>query len=714
LSDNLTREVHTSLLNYALRGLGVSPLAGGTFDLTPYLNLLAKGDARGPQADAILTTLAPKGERSGAEAKLAPGPLALTHETVLRTGRPSGDPRAAFERDWRMLGDDPALSFEAAAEVIRKHAWAVQGRRGEPGVSLYEEFKLLTALVYASGFSSQPSERFTLIAGDFPGIQRTIYTITSKGAVRGLRGRSFFLQLLGDAVVRTLMAELGLVWQNVVYVAGGKFLLLAQPNAAERVTACAADINARLLDYFHGDLSLCVACQEVGAGELYGEAFAEWYKSLKNALAEAKLRPLSEQAAQNWEKLFAPQGAGTDRHCAVCHYDPQDERELHRVGDDWWCEACLSFDELAETLCFQHDYLSVDIRPEQNGARWQEHLYNLSGLWYDLHAQPPQGRYFYRLNNTDFCSVGAVGFRFLATRTPVVQDRKTGKDRIADFDTLARISEGIERIGVLRMDVDNLGCIFGEYIAPLSLTRLSAASAAMGLFFDGWLNVICEEMEGVLRLPQSLYVIYAGGDDLFVVGPWHMMPELAKRIRDDLAAYVNYNPYITISAGIAVEEEHFPLYQAAEHARKALDDEAKEHIRPDGRKKDAVSFLGKVVGWEEWETVTSQRDKLDDLLKDGMPSALTQTIQQMHAQYEQARERQKAEPGKLIYGRWMWMQAYSLTRLADRHKEVPNVKDRIRALQESLLSPQAIRLAGLSARWVQYLRRRRTEGQGGR
>jgi CRISPR-associated protein Csm1 len=710
------REVNTALLNYALHGMKLPLLGGSSFDLTPYLDRLATGKARDSQVDAILTTLAPQGKRSGTEAKLTPGPLMLTRETIFPAGKPSGDPRAAFERDWRTLGDDPAFYFEAAAEVIRKHAWAVQGQCGEPGVSLYEEFKLLTALVYASGCAPQPAEQFLLIGGDFPGIQRAIYTITSKGAIRGLRGRSFFLQLLGDAVVRRLLGELGLPWQNVIYAAGGKFVILAQPGADQTALACVDAINERLLDDFHGDLSLCVACQPIGVGELYGRAFDERWKELKDALGEAKQRPLVGLAQRSWDKLFSPFGAGTDKHCAVCHYDPPDERELHRGGDgDWWCEGCLGFNELAETLCFRHGYLSVDgRRPEMGGQRWQERLYELSGLWYDLHDQPPTGSWFYCLNNTDFCSVGAVGFRFLAIRTPVERDMETGqRKRIVDFDTLARISNGIERIGILRMDVDSLGNIFGSYIQPPSLTHISAASAAMSLFFDGWLNVICEEVERKCRRPDSLYLVYAGGDDLFAVGPWDVMPELAQRIRSDLGHYVNHNPYITISAGIAVEDEHFPLYQAAEHARKALDDEAKEYSR-DGRQKDAISFLGAVVGWEEWETVTSLRDELLGLLQDRMPSALVQTIRQMHAQYEQARERQKAKPGQLIYGRWMWMQAYTLTRLAEHHKEVRDVKMRVNGLQKSLLDPQTIRLAGLSARWVQYLIRKKAEKQGGR
>ncbi len=59
--------------------------------------------------------------------------------------------------------------------------------------------------MHASGCGPEPAPTFSLVGGDIPGIQRTIYTITSKGAAKGLRGRSAFIQLLGDAVVRRVL-----------------------------------------------------------------------------------------------------------------------------------------------------------------------------------------------------------------------------------------------------------------------------------------------------------------------------------------------------------------------------------------------------------------------------------------------------------------------------------------------------------------------------
>ncbi len=693
-------EARTALLNHVLNALGEPPQPSGAFDLSPYLDLLPSDGARG-ELGAILTTLAPPGKDSGTRAAWARQPLQLDRNVIMPGQRAqTGNWRSAFRQDWQML-QDPVGQFEVAAEVFRKHTWCVPGTRGEPGVSLYEEFKLLAALVHASGCEEQPAGSFTLVTGDFPGIQRTIYTITSKGAAKGLRGRSFFLQLLGDGVVRRLLAELDLPWLNVVYVAGGNFVILAKSGVEQTVTDCASEINMNLLDSFQGDIALCMACEAIGAEELHGEAFNQRWRSLKKALAQAKLRPFAEQAVGNWNGVFSPQGAGTDRHCVVCHYDPPDERNLHRYGDDWWCEECEGFDELASALAANTTYLSIANWPEDRGEHWQNRLFAITGQWYDLHSTPPQdGRPFFKLNSTDFLRDEAWGFRFVATLTPL--DRN---GNIRDFDQLAKLAEGFARIGVLRMDVDNLGRIFREYIQQSSLTRISAASFAMSLFFDGWLNEVCRSFETAVNRPDSLYVIYAGGDDLFVVGPWDMMPELAQRVHDDLRDYANSNPSITISAGIAVVDPKYPLYQAASLALDALDGKAKEHPG-----KNAICFLDEVVGWEdEWPQVIQQREKLISLVEGGMPKALVQTVRRVHAQWEEGRKRAEkkgiTDPNQINYGRWMWMQEYSLTRLAERSKNGPQARRHIRELQQSTLSPDTIRLAGLSARWVDYLKR---------
>ncbi|MBN1429328.1 MAG: type III-A CRISPR-associated protein Cas10/Csm1 [Anaerolineae bacterium] len=729
MADDSCYEARKALIQYAEEGLDPQ-VAGYPEFLDAYIPLLGQASPREAALTAILTTLKPllgQDERTVTPLRLKPRPLALTPEVVLHQGDEGWDgdwvaafDRAAFDADWQTLGDDPAAAFEIAAEVIRKHAWAVPGRLGQPCVSLYEEFKLLSALVHASGCTPEPAAEFTLIAGDFPGIQKAIYTITSKGAAKSLRGRSLFLQLLADGVVRRLLQELRLPWTNVVYVAGGNFVLLAPAGVEQTVRSIAATVNSGLLTAFQGDISLSmVTCTHPAQALQDNIAFENRYRDLKVSLGDAKQRPFD---GADYNVVFKEQGGIGPEHCAVCNYDPGHKGELKQRNDDLWCKECIGFAELAQTFAQNDRFLSVTQKPEQP-EQWQQRLFDLTQQWYVLSNRPPKNALaVYLLNDTGFRNADAHGFRCMAVHIPRDLD-----DSIRDFSELAQDSgtPGFKRIGILRMDIDNLGDVFATYLSPSSLLRISAASSAVNLFFEGWLNSICYQVEQDCGRPNSLYVVYAGGDDLFIVGPWDVMPYLAETIHGQFAEYVNGNGNITISAGIGIEDEKYPLYRAAERALHALDVQAKgvwQGLDGIEYRKNAICLLGQVAGWENgWPVVVQERDRMYRLLGAGLPKALVQIVLGLHGQYVEGLRRTVRQhcdkgllPPKLVYGRWVWMQAYSLTRMAQRYQkqqlvdadgQVVDVRSELNVLQQSILTPQRIHLAGLAARWVDYLMR---------
>jgi CRISPR-associated protein Csm1 len=61
------------------------------------------------------------------------------------------------------------------------------------------------------------------------------------------------------------------------------------------------------------------------------------------------------------------------------------------------------------------------------------------------------------------------------------------------FNHLAEISKGANKLGVLKMDVDNLGLIFSKGFAQIggaSISRISSLSFYLDLFFSGMINQI--------------------------------------------------------------------------------------------------------------------------------------------------------------------------------------------------------------------------------
>jgi CRISPR-associated protein Csm1 len=672
---------------------------------------------------------------------------------------------------WERLDSDKAAFFEGFYHLYHKWAWAVPCTYGEPGVSLFQQWKAVAALVFATGekWADGPGGKFTLIGGDIPGIQDFVYTITSKGAAKGLRGRSFFIQLLGDAVVRRILANLKLCPANVIYDAGGNFMVLASAgqNTQDVLGKVKTDVNQTLLDTYDGDIALCLAHVSMPAEAVGTAEFGAKYSlKLKRAIARQKARRFVEIANETdgWEKVFEPQETGGHRFCVVCHRDLNKGQGV-RIEDEWWCEHCHGFVKLAQVIAKEELLLLVGETAPAKPAAWQRSLHKVSELWYvfgDKPAGASSGWGIYTVNRTDFLTKGAQGFRFLANTTPRIsrediewfkgkypdEEAPKREEVVKDFDLMGRQAVGLKQVGVLRMDVDSLGHIITRYLKPHTMTRSSALSNTLSVFFGGWLNEVCRQVEkgsGTMTREGSekptwrrLYIIYSGGDDLFIAGSWDLMPRLAERIHDDFAAYVGHNPHVRISAGITLEGRKFPLYRAAERAGEALDNEAKEYKRKVNgreREKDAICFLDTVVGWEDWELVRSQKDEILWLIgaRDNpkeerrLPRALLQVIQSIHQLYRTGlrrarrrvrRENRQRPPDKklplpkpqMFFGRWAWMQAYSLVRMARRSKD-DEVKVRIMGLQKQLMQPATVRYSGLAARWAEYLTRK--EGKHG-
>ena len=136
-----------------------------------------------------------------------------------------------------------------------------------PDISLYDHLKTTAALavcIYDIKQSGEtPKDQFLLIGADFSGIQPYIYDIVSKHAGKNLKGRSFFLRILSDAVVRYLLKQLNLYQANVIYNSGGGFYLLA-PNTStvrERLQEAITQIENLFFKSF--STSLYVAIDKV-------------------------------------------------------------------------------------------------------------------------------------------------------------------------------------------------------------------------------------------------------------------------------------------------------------------------------------------------------------------------------------------------------------------------------------------------------------------
>ncbi len=685
----------------------------------------------------------------------------------------------------RQAPDLPAF-LESLLLLMQRYLWCAPSAyyRARPDVSLFDHLRMTAALAAVLAESDLSDARWEalarapqdaddevclLVGGDVSGVQEFIYRITARGATSALRGRSFYLQLLAEAIARYILRELDLPIVNLVYAGGGNFYLLARPGDRQRLTTLGGAISRTLWGQHQGSLYLALRAVPLQARDFFAGRIGPAWERLLDELQRAKQQRFAELGA-DLSALFAPQGSGgnEEQQCQVCGAEHSATRVIREDSDEEGvrkCPPCLAYEELGKRLRQARYLVLEEIEPAPAVAisaaepgGWEEALAAF-GMRVDvreaLQAQElaEMGRRLVlalddeALEKARAARLLRVGRRFLVNATPVITEREIVKLRregmrglpaagsVKPFEALEAQAEGIPRLGVLLMDVDDAGRLFSTGLGQqATLSRVATLSFALSLFFEGWVGRLAEELNRQDERGERLYSIYSGGDDLFFVGAWDAVVELARRVRADLTWYAAGHPGIHASAGIALVGGKYPLAQAALDAREAERQAKGVRRRSNGRvrRKDAVCFLRTALPWERFgleecaqvgmDTAHALMHWLKGLVgepgqRDASASrALLQHLIVFHERYRaaaQARREAGLDRNRLgeeqgLWGPWMWQSFYQLSRMADQRKGQPQVQAEIERLRDRLKVDgfRSIEWIGLAARWAELALRR--------
>ncbi len=540
-----------------------------------------------------------------------------------------------------------------------------------------------------------------LVGGDISGIQKFIYTISSKKAAQTLRGRSFYLQLLTEAVLRYVLRELGLPTTNVIYSGGGHFFLLAPVGARERLPEIRKTITQKMLRHHGVSLYFALGSAEVPASGFKAGKFPEYWSRMHADLGRLKQQRYTELGAEMHTAIFAvPEtGGNPDDTCSVCG------------GDALQTDPFADYDERQARICTLCDSFARDIGTKLPNAKfvalgWQAPQDSLPGTGLDALKDFGLQVQFLEKATGKIDLEGVERVTLWALDDPGNAWPATGSLPAAhclrytvkavpamNFDELQeKVQGGFKRLGVLRMDVDNLGELFKQGLGSFAtLARLSTLSFQLSLYFEGWVKRICEDQ----AFEGNIYAVYAGGDDVFLLGPWDVMPDLALRIRNDFAEYTGRNPDLHLSAGLAFIGGKYPIYQAARDAETALQS---AKLRTG---KDAFGFIGTPWSWSEFEQVEAKFERIVRIVKELQGSQAV--IQVLRDLAEQKTTRVKKTGNKDVWGPWQWRGAYLLKRMQEREKSHPELAGELQAIRTELDQDNYSKLNqwGAAARWAQ-------------
>jgi CRISPR-associated protein Csm1 len=491
-------------------------------------------------------------------------------------------------------------------------------------IALIDHVRITSAIATALSKQSNP-DRLSLIAGDLSGIQNFIYTISSEGALKSLRARSFYLELVTEELVQQLLLALDLPRHNIIYAGGGNLYLLAPAdNTPETIDRLHTTLNNWLHRQFQGKIYLALTQVSFPTPDLTSPDFVNHW----NAAIQNLNRQKSAKFSTHLETLFTPRQSHDP--CRVCHRDDIETlKPLKADSDVLTCATCRSMFELGGRL-FQVEAIvrSTDKTLSQKPMTF--HVSETEKIYYHFFPEwkqilPPDSTV---LLVNDW-NLEHYQFKNFKNALPLLLGNYSRASHLEESPSLmsvqelAQQSQGVNRIGYLRMDVDRLGQLFARGLGEnYSLAKLAGLSRQMSYFFKVYLNSLAHDrhsnfsqhestfqFRSLTHSPrQNLLFIYAGGDDLFVAGAWNELIEFAFDTYQAFRAYTGQHPDITLSGGISLVSPKFPLYQAASTSGKA-ESAAKENDR------DSLGLFGEVFKWRDWLGTDRPALKPDDYLQ---------------------------------------------------------------------------------------------------
>ncbi|MBP8980674.1 MAG: type III-A CRISPR-associated protein Cas10/Csm1 [Syntrophobacterales bacterium] len=541
-----------------------------------------------------------------------------------------------------------------------------------PDVSLYDHARATAAIAAAlysyhrehntlteEAVRNESSSVFLLIGGDFYGIQNYIFCDsgeTRQNRAKILRGRSFAVSLLCELAADLICRSVGLPSTSVLLNAAGKFTIIA-PNTeqASQAVATAEDkINNWLIEISAGESALGISSVTAAPADFVAGKFINVYDCLNAAMAERKFHKFDLHRYGGTVKGFLNK-FNNDLTPPICPYcgkrpsSPAAENFKSDRDDKSLCTVCRDHIFLGENIVKKNRIAitAADAELANESSRLLEPIFGIYQAAFiegGLSSLARSGKLFkcwdISLDPTGKTSRDVTA-RFLNGYVPVYRDEDLYDERILEgakadtkkeemiadikegrpktFEHIAAMSlnphgdkegsyKGIQALGILKADVDHLGMIMSCGMADkqFTLSRIAAVSRQLNFFFAVYLP----QLLATDPVYHDVYTVFAGGDDLFLIGPWNRIISLAAFLKDRFAEYVCQNEHIHFSAGISIRKPHIPLDKLANGVEEAL--HAAKNGNPDkGDRGNCVNIFGETATWKEFEELCKVRDKLN-------------------------------------------------------------------------------------------------------
>ena len=407
-----------------------------------------------------------------------------------------------------------------------------------------------------------------------------------------------------------MLDKLELSRANLLYSGGGHcYLLLANTKkTVDRINEFQKELKEWLLEQFQIELYVAfgyVACTGNAFRNIPEGSYGQLFREMSKMLSEQKQH---RYCAQDIIKLNHKKLRDYSRECRVC-------KRIGRVDDEGVCPLCRKIESLSKNVLYS-EFFSVVLgnSEEKKGMPLPGGCYLVADTKESLSRRMEKDDHFVRAYSKNEMYTG----KHIETNL-WVGDYTTGDT----FEEFAKKSKGINRIGVLRADVDNLGqAIVSGFQSKrngdryVTLSRTAALSRQLSIFFKYYIRSLLKNGEYSLEGNEGVKerqatIVYSGGDDVFIVGAWNDVIELSVDLQKMFRKYTQGT--LSISAGIGIYEDSYPIAAIAQETG-AMESESKRmpgknavtimedgerHLVEEGEEEKEIS--DGTYSWEEFD-----------------------------------------------------------------------------------------------------------------
>ena len=456
---------------------------------------------------------------------------------------------------------------------------------------------------------------FLLVAGDFFGIQNFIFDkVKAKYASKMLRARSAYVEILTRIAAYYIVKKMKISDFAIIFMSSGKFEILL-PNL-EKVKEKLKEIKKEFDNFFYNKFfaatGIGVVAVECGIKDFIRveENDEIPYKKLRKKIAD-KIELMKLEKFKNVDEFMFEydEDINNSNLCEFCEI-----RKGEKKGEYIICDVCNDYIEIGKNLV-KKDFLSIYIGEKFEDCKIS---FDKNGDYVFDISKDEEFRGFEKWEISSY----------VATIDNLNEKEKSlvESDYILTFEDLAKLSviegienkkrkRGVEAIGVFKGDVDFMGNFIqglNEKAKKINVTasfsKFNFFSRLMNYFFSVYAPYLMKQKY------KKIYTIFAGGDDIYIVGSWDEVAKFIKEFRNDFIKFCENQ--MKLSGGFIVTKPNKPVNFISRVVEEA-ENEAKDYKKTQEylkKEKNAFCAFGEVVSFDEY--VKTDIDEIFEHYKD--------------------------------------------------------------------------------------------------